>query len=322
MKPLPHALNDLPPQKQAELVRIREIVQEELQAKITSCRKARTKRFRILELIHYTPPCQSRPNPQGKADALLLIIVSHRALADMSAFWEEVEDRLCQDQAIRQNVLCFAHTRLEVIQQLDRPMSLFATIIEDGSRVRGTAREINLPSTFPSTNPERTSNFNTAVDEMSRHYAKWTKLARLYLSAGPESSAVDDPVARNFTTFQLHQAAESAYRMVLHAVAGYTPTTHHLRRMRHLAKAIDIRLEEAWHPQGSDDQRYFDLLCRAYIEARYSLTYRTSEVALRWQADRVAKLIEIADALCLERLSTLGTNDPVPEICQPPQTLV
>jgi hypothetical protein len=92
--------------------------------------------------------------------------------------------------------------------------------------------------------------------------------------------------------------------------------------MRHLARAIDCRLEDAWQSQASEEEGYFDLLCRAYIEARYSLTYRTSEAALRWQADRVAKLIEIADALCLERLSTLGTNDPVPEICQPPQTLV
>jgi hypothetical protein len=129
---LPRALTDLPPQKQAELVRIREIVQEELQAKIASSRKARTKRFRILDLIHYTPPCPSRPKHGDKEDALLLIIVSHRALADMSAFWEEVEDRLNQDRTRAQNVLCLVHTATCLKEHQTDDQSLISRMLQKG----------------------------------------------------------------------------------------------------------------------------------------------------------------------------------------------
>jgi HEPN domain-containing protein len=320
LKPLPHALNDFPPQKQAELVRIREIVQEELQAKITSCRKARTKRFRIVELIHYPPPCQSRPNPQGKADALLLIIVSHRALAEMSAFWEEVEDRLCQDPDTGQYIPCLVHTRNAITQRAEDRISLLNSIVRDGcnlfSRTDGGSAIKHTVSVASENEPPKRPHATIRED-----YSLWKTTASQSVFLA-QVSMKQGPGWDSRSAFLLHQASENAYRMFFSTVTAYTPATHQLRRMRHLARAIDCRLEDAWQSQASEEEGYFDLLCRAYIEARYSLTYRTSEAALRWQADRVAKLIEIADALCLERLSTLGTNDPVPEICQPPQTLV
>jgi HEPN domain-containing protein len=317
---LPRALTDLPSKRQAELVRIREIVQEELQAKIASSRKARTKRFRILDFIHYIPPCPSRPIHPEKEDALLLIIVSHRALADMSAFWEEVEDRLNQDLTIRQNVICLVHSMNAASQHIEERTSLLNSIARDGHRLLFFASGSSAKK-FTFSNAAESKPAESAHATIQEDYSLWKTsasqsifLAQVSLKQG---SGWDSRSA-----FLLHQASENAYRMFFSTVTAYTPATHQLRRMRHLARAIDSRLEEAWNSRASEEERYFDLLCRAYIEARYSLTYRTSEAALRWQADRVAKLIEIADALCLERLGEFGTDAPAPEICQPPQTLV
>lgn len=313
---MPHALTDLPPQKQAELVRIREIVQEELQAKIASSRKARTKRFRILDLIHYTPPCPSRPGQRDKEDALLLIIVSHRALADMSAFWEEVEDRLARDPASLRYTHCLIHSASSEKLGSYQSSSLLAEILRIGVRI---TREPSVGNQWQLSARSRTE--TAGIHQVRENYRKEKLAAEQFRFVGDRGIDAGSNWHAN-SSFQLHQAAECAYRMFFLTVAKYLPATHQLRRMRHLAGAIDSRLEEAWNSQASEDEHYFDLLCRAYIEARYSLTYRTSEAALRWQADRVARLIEIADALCLERLDELGTDGPAPEICQPLQTLV
>ena len=317
---MPRALADLPPEKQAELVHIREIVQEELQAKIASSRKARTKRFRILDLIHYTPPCPSRPKHGDKEDALLLIIVSHRALADMSAFWEEVEDRLIRDPVGSQHVHCLIHSASDVRLSSNEVSSLLAEVLRNGVRVTNEPNAENPWRLSPKTLARGWA--ETVPLHRAREIYRIEKLAaEQYRLIGDQGIDAGLQWHAN-SAFQLNQAAECAYRMYFLTISGYLPATHQLRRMRHLARTLDNRLEEAWNSQASEDEHYFDLLCRAYIEARYSLTYRTSEQALRWQADRIAKLIEIADTLCLERLSELGADDPVPEVCQPPQTLV
>jgi hypothetical protein len=315
-------LTDLSPTEQTRLIRIREIVQEELQAKIASSRKARTKRFRILDLIHYTPPCPSRPKHGDKEDALLLIIVSHRALADMSAFWEEVEDRLSQDRTSAQNVLCLVHTATCLKEYQTDDQSLISRMLQKGISIH--SERLSPLKTLPPLGrmPINVGNLVPFTrDQASKPRDHWLNAAQVFFTLGKKCISHDQKL-KNVGSFQLNQAAECTYRMYFLTISGYLPATHQLRRMRHLARTLDNRLEEAWQPLSGEDEHYFDLLCRAYIEARYSLTYRTSEAALRWQADRVARLIEIADALCLERLNELGTDGQTPDICQPPQTLV
>jgi HEPN domain-containing protein len=109
----------------------------------------------------------------------------------------------------------------------------------------------------------------------------------------------------NIAAFQLHQAAESAYRMFLLTTTLYAPGTHHLGKLRKIARTIDERIEDAWGPPQRPFKRYFELLRRAYVEARYSPAYETTQEILTWQADRIEQLIAIASELCDERLERL-----------------
>ena len=51
-----------------------------------------------------------------------------------------------------------------------------------------------------------------------------------------------------------------------------------------------------------------DHIRRAYVEARYSPAYETSPEILNWQAERIAQLLELADAACKERLEKLAAE--------------
>lgn len=309
-----------------QLARIREIVQEELQARIAASKKSRTKRFRLLKLIFFRAPSSGgtlrKPEGQGRPDALLLVIASHRALADMSAFWEEVEDRFRHDTDIRQNLICLVHTAQEVNQKLRNGSALLSEISRHGIVLSG---DDALESRFATPEKDRQiSLFDSkeAIKSGINQRSKWSKLSRLHLRTASDRIAANEQVTLNFAAFQLHQAAESAYRMFFLTVTSYAPATHQLGRLRHLARSIDQRLEEAWRPDQGSHRHYFDLLCRAYIEARYSQHYETSEAALRWQADRIEKLINIADALCLEHLDRLRPEASREANCKLAQTLV
>ncbi len=136
------------------------------------------------------------------------------------------------------------------------------------------------------------------------YFDNWRRYAETFLSVGRSLDGKTD-VSRNIAAFQLHQAAEAIYRMLLLTVTLYAPATHHLGKLRQKCEAIDPRLSEAWGPEQKPYKRYFELLRRAYVEARYSPAYETTPEILKWQAERIARLLEIADASCKERLARL-----------------
>lgn len=57
-------------------------------------------------------------------------------------------------------------------------------------------------------------------------------------------------------------------------------------------------------PQNTDaEKESFDLLCRAYIEARYNLDFRISHEQLEYLISRVEILRDITERLCREKIA-------------------
>ena len=64
-----------------------------------------------------------------------------------------------------------------------------------------------------------------------------------------------------------------------------------------------MRLAEAW-PRGTKfEQRCFELLRRAYVDARYSPHYKISDEELAWLGERVTTLQALVKSICEERLA-------------------
>lgn len=309
------SLDHLSARRQAELAHIREIILEELQAKIAQAGSARSARYKVLKLILFGSFAKGTwfdDKHSGRAsDFDLLVIVSHRELTDMSAFWEEVEDRLFTDPLVKRDVSLIVHTLPDVNRQLKDGQYFFSEIVnqgillfEDGEPGKdGKAKNVLARPTKP--NPQR------AYEIASSYYQNWKEVSVVFLGIGRDYLG-RNPDVRNIAAFQLHQAAEGAYRMFLLTVTLYTPGTHHLGKLRSLARTVDERLEEAWAPERKPFKRYFELLRRAYVEARYSPKYETNQEILDWQAERIEKLIGLVDALCVERLERLKLAADVP----------
>ncbi len=302
------SLDHLPPARQAEFARIKEVILEELETRIKAEGKARAKRYRLLKLVLFGSFAKGtwfEDSRSGRAsDVDLLAIVSHKALTEMSAFWGEVEDRLFTDPLVKRDVSIIVHTLQDVNRQLRDGQYFFSEIIRQGVLLYEDTEQDkngnpkNLLAQPAAPDPQK------AYDQAAEYASYWKRSAEQFLTIGRQGIIAGTGWERN-TAFQLHQAAESAYRMFLLTTTLYAPGTHHLGKLRNIARTIDDRLEDAWGPPQKPYKRYFELLRRAYVEARYSPAYETTKEILVWQADRIQELLAIVDELCRERLERL-----------------
>ena len=75
-----------------------------------------------------------------------------------------------------------------------------------------------------------------------------------------------------------------------------------------MAEDQDKRLIEAWPRATKRDRATFELLKKAYIEARYSEHYQITKAQLDWLADCTTRLQALAKSICTERLEVMKTD--------------
>ena len=88
----------------------------------------------------------------------------------------------------------------------------------------------------------------------------------------------------------------------------YFPRSHNIKFLRSLSEDKDQRLVDAWPRATRIDRRRFELLKRAYVEARYSPSYEISIEDLDELAASVKRLRDIVEQLCTERLAELRAD--------------
>ncbi|HEX5262612.1 MAG TPA: HEPN domain-containing protein, partial [Phenylobacterium sp.] len=102
--------------------------------------------------------------------------------------------------------------------------------------------------------------------------------------------------------FLLHQATERYYHCLLLVLTLYSPKSHKLNFLRSQAERLAPELIAAWPRESRFEQRCWELLRRAYVDARYSPHYKISGQELAWLSERIAGLQKAVETICRERL--------------------
>ncbi len=71
----------------------------------------------------------------------------------------------------------------------------------------------------------------------------------------------------------------------------YLPRSHNLKHLNDLVIHQDEEFKSIFPLDTRAARRYFQLLKRAYVEARYSKHYKITEEELDWLAERVELLL-------------------------------
>ena len=109
--------------------------------------------------------------------------------------------------------------------------------------------------------------------------------------------------------FLLHQAVERAYVGFLLVHTFYFPRSHNIKFLRSLAEDVDQRLTTAWPRVGRPERRRFEMLKRAYVEARYSDQYDISLEDLEALSASAMALADLVASICDARLAGLRDTD-------------
>lgn len=91
--------------------------------------------------------------------------------------------------------------------------------------------------------------------------------------------------------FLLHQAAEHLFTALLHVITAYRMHTHNLDKLLRYTRCFSIELTLLFPRNTPEEQHLFQLLQKAYIDARYKPDYQITEAELQVLSFRVHKML-------------------------------
>lgn len=140
-------------------------------------------------------------------------------------------------------------------------------------------------------------------DIAQRESDTWFTTAKSFIKGGRFYLGEND---LKLAAFELHQAAERTYNAVLLVFTGYKPKTHNLEKLRTYTKPFSDELYSIFPKNSNDEEHIFNLLQKAYVEARYSDDYKIEKSEVEELITRVSILQNVAEEICKARIESIN----------------
>jgi predicted nucleotidyltransferase/HEPN domain-containing protein len=299
-------IDHLPAVQQGELEKAKATLMSEFEIATSRATQPWKKNGRILKIILFGSYARNdwvdEPENGYHSDYDILIIVSHESLTDIAEYWYVAEDKMLRDPVIGRQVNIIVHTLQEVNQALNKGEYFWVDIARDGISL------YELPgATLVMPKPLTAAD---ALEMAKQYFEEWLPKVDRSIATGLEQmqKGVNDLGWRKEASFSFHQAVERSYICCLLVRKHYFPRSHNIKFLRSLAEDREPHLVEAWPREDRLSRRRFELLKRAYVEARYSDSYEISLEDLRALAEIVRNLRRITEAVCVKQLAKLQRN--------------
>jgi predicted nucleotidyltransferase/HEPN domain-containing protein len=289
-----NSIDHLPASKRNNLTFIVDVLRDELE-QVTGFANGVRKRGRILKIILFgsyaTGKWVNNPAYGYVSDYDILVIVNQQELVEEFEVWDLAEGRI--GLRVRQPLNILVHTLEDVNNALIQGQYFFTDIKQQGivlyeSDKRELAEAGNLtPQEYKVIAEEHYEVWLASAKEFYFHYENGLN-ALFYKSAA----------------FLLHQAAEHSFACLLLVLTNYKPYTHNLIRLNSFAISQNERIAEVFPQDTKIHRRLFQLLKKAYVEARYSKHYKITREELLWLGERVKLLQELTEILCKEKIAS------------------
>jgi len=226
------------------------------------------------------------------SDFDILVIVRSHQLVTSSNIWHRAESRIH-----RSPIRTWTNLIVESIETVNKALGhghyFFTDIKKEGILLYDTGEfQLARPRKL---NPKERRGLAKA------HFEQW------FTSAKEFYDSYEFNLERRrykIAAFLLHQAVERFYSAILLVFTNYRPKLHDLETLGHMVAGCDPAFLTVF-PRATDEQKEcFDLLKRAYIEARYSSAYQITRAQLEYLARRVRKLQRLTKKICQARIES------------------
>jgi len=226
-----------------------------------------------------------------KSDYDLLIILSKNGHANSDTLTQSISARL-NELKLKTPVHPIYHGIEFVNHELREGSYFFGDIKKEGVQLFTTNR-YQLENKRDMSPTETQAKAQKDFDKWFNSADDFFRIAKSELGIGKYSIAA----------FQLHQAAERYYGAIQLVFTGYKPKTHNLEDLGNLAKTCDMEFSKVFPQASPDEIRRFDLLKRAYVDARYSDDYVITKEDLVYLSERVQVLRKMTEEICNKKIA-------------------
>ena len=227
------------------------------------------------------------------SDYDLLAIVESGKVAEDAALWSplEAEARGLTGEAAMSLIV---HDIRFVNAEIRAGSYFFGDIRNEGILLHD-ARSFTLATPKEANPTER-------LERAERNFVYWFEGARGFI-VGCDLYA--GQALYNHAVFQLHQAAERLYVTTNLVFTGYKRKAHNLQRLHEEASPLHPDIRGVLPRTTPEDKHLFDLLLRAYIDARYDKSYRITAEELAALGERVRAFAAVVERVCQEKIASL-----------------
>lgn len=230
-----------------------------------------------------------------ESDFDIIILVKSEKLEKDFAIWNKIEEQIELDKSIKTPISLMVDT-IEFINEQIAVRSYFYTDIRREGIVLYDSGKYELEES-------RSLSGERRREMIVRDHDIW-------FNEKTEESFTDfysnlERGSYKKAAFELHQAVEALYTTVLLVFTGYKPKTHDLKKLRRRVSQIDSRLKNIFKNQVDEDKRLFNLLRRAYVDARYKPSYTITKGELTVLKEQAEELRQIVKKMCQEKIGSV-----------------
>ncbi len=287
------SLKHLPKQKRDELKTVVRMMREEFDVEMIILFGSYARGDWVEELgpddFHY--------NYQSDFD---ILVIADKKLANRQRKWDGLEDRFMRSSVVKTPVTLIHHSIGYLNDKLSKGQYFFSDIKKEGILLYDSG----------SNELEEEQEMTPAKyrKKLERHYKKWFESANMFFEDF-ESNLTKGIENKNYykkAAFELHQATERFYSALLLVLTDYKPKTHDIKKLGKLVAAQEPKLLEVF-PKGTEEERNrFELLRKAYVDARYEESYSISKEELEWLESRVLILKDLTESICKKKIESFS----------------
>ena len=228
-----------------------------------------------------------------KSDFDILVIVKTHPQVRKLTLWRNIETLVRRSSTIHTRLTLIVHDLKEVNRALARRQYFFTDIKKEGVLLYD-AKRVKLAKAQKQSPEERQQ---TAQED----FKYWFKSAREFYD---DFQSNLEKRRYNKSAFELHQATERLYITALLVFTHYKPKEHDIETLGKQVNNLDRRFLPVFPRSTPEEERLFELLKKAYIDARYNPKYKITKKELEYLGERVKKLQRLTKAICKEKIDS------------------
>ena len=226
-----------------------------------------------------------------------ILVIADKKLASKHRKWDKLEDRFMRSSVVPTPVTLIHHSIGFLNAQLSKGQYFFSDIKKEGILLYDSDR--NELAEKKELTPEEYQK------KAKKNFKKWFESAKEFYEF---SNIAIEKKYYNKSAFELHQATERFYSALLLVLTDYKPKTHDIKKLGKLVAAQEPKLLEVF-PKGTEEERNrFELLRKAYVDARYDDDYKILRKELKWLGQRVKKLQKLTEDICNKKIDSFATK--------------